>query len=44
MSKGGVRERAKARVECLLIENAGWQRGLYADEMPKARLEDLAHA
>lgn len=33
--------RAKARVECLLLENAGRQRGWYADEVPKARLEAL---
>jgi hypothetical protein len=32
---------AKARVECLLIENASGQKGLYAGEVPKSRLEAL---
>jgi hypothetical protein len=31
--------RAKARVECLLIENAGRQKGVYAGRIPKARVE-----
>lgn len=37
LSKGGMSERAKARVGCLLIENTGRWRGLYAGEVPKAR-------
>ena len=32
---------AKARVGCLLIENAGRWRRLYTGEVPKARLEAL---
>jgi hypothetical protein len=35
---------AKARVECLLIENAGRQRGVYAGEVPTARPEALPRA
>jgi hypothetical protein len=33
---------AKARVGCLLIENTGRLRGLYASEVSKARLEALS--
>jgi hypothetical protein len=38
LSKGGMSERAKARVGCLLIQNTGRWRALYAGEVPKARL------
>jgi hypothetical protein len=42
VSSGETSERAKARVGCLLIEDAGRERGLYAGEVPKARLEALS--
>jgi hypothetical protein len=35
-------ERGQGAVECLLIENAGRPKGLYAGEGPKARLEALS--
>jgi hypothetical protein len=34
-----MNERAKARVGCLLVENAGKWRRLYTGEVPKAHLE-----